>query len=110
MYRSPKLRVAQRGRVVWPSLTIVERTGCFVNLCGLHPRTSVGFPVMYRPPKLRGASGRAVAAWLLLEPCEPLWDLCGTSVYLAGPFRASRQCIVLLSCVLRSADVLCGRR
>ena len=46
--------------------------------------TSAGFPLMYRPPV--------------------------TSVYLAGPLRASRRCIVLPSCVLRSADVLCGRR
>ena len=34
MYRSPKLRVAQRGRVVWPSLTIVDLCGTSADLCG----------------------------------------------------------------------------
>ena len=75
MYCSPKLRVAQRGRVVWPSLTIVDLCGTSAgplwDLCG----TSVGFPMMYSSSQAAcGTSGRAVAAWLLLEP---LLDLCG---------------------------------
>ena len=61
-------------------VAVVDHCGPLWDLCG----TSVGFPMMYSSSQtVCGTSGRAVAAWLLLEPCEPLcmWrDLFGLPV------------------------------
>ena len=96
----------------WPSWTIVECTGCFVNLwTSVYLAGPLGFPSMYRPPKLRVVQrGRLASSSCVVQPGQPViwWSLLLKSV--SGGTSAGFPLMYPASCSLASsADLFCVR-